>query len=118
MNKSTAVKWSRRQVIKGLSASAAAGLFGVGPGRAVADPPPETTSIRLLADPTFPAVCYAPQLVAEQFLRMEGFTEIFRGKRDKSRKDNERLIEELYRQIGQLKVENEWLKKKSAKLER
>ncbi len=76
MNKSTAVKWSRRQVIKGLSASAAAGLFGVGPGRAVADPPPETTSIRLLADPTFPAVCYAPQLVAEEFLRMEGFTEI------------------------------------------
>jgi transposase len=49
---------------------------------------------------------------------LEGLTDIFKGKRDKSRKDNEKLIEELYRQIGQLRVENEWLKKKSALLER
>jgi transposase len=49
---------------------------------------------------------------------IEGLTEIFKGKRDKTRKDNEELIEELYRQIGQLRVENEWLKKKSALLER
>ncbi len=49
---------------------------------------------------------------------MEGVVEIFKGKRDKSRKDNEKLVEELYCQIGQLKVENEWLKKKSALLER
>jgi len=48
---------------------------------------------------------------------MEGLVEIFRGKRDKSLKDKEKLIDELYRQIGQLKVENEWLKKKSALLE-
>ncbi len=49
---------------------------------------------------------------------MEGVVDIFKGKRDKSRKDNEKLVEELYCQIGQLKVENEWLKKKSALLER
>jgi transposase len=49
---------------------------------------------------------------------MEGVVEIFKGKRDKSRKDNEKLVEELYCQIGQLRVENEWLKKKSALLER
>jgi putative transposase len=48
---------------------------------------------------------------------MEGLVEIFKGKRDKSRKDNEKLVEELYCQIGQLRVENEWLKKKSALLE-
>lgn len=47
---------------------------------------------------------------------LEGLVEIFKGKRDKSKKDNERLVDELYRQIGQLKVENEWLKKKSALL--
>lgn len=47
---------------------------------------------------------------------LEGLTETFKGKRDKSRKDNEELVEELYRQIGQLRVENEWLKKKSALL--
>jgi transposase len=44
--------------------------------------------------------------------------EIFRGKRDKSLKDNEKLVNELYRQIGQLKVENDWLKKKAALFER
>jgi transposase len=49
---------------------------------------------------------------------MEGVVDIFKGKRDKSRKDNEKLVEELYCQIGQLRVENEWLKKKSALLER
>lgn len=49
---------------------------------------------------------------------LEGIIEIFKGKRDKSKKENEKLIEELYRQIGQLKVENEWLKKKSAQFER
>jgi transposase len=48
---------------------------------------------------------------------IEGMSEIFTGKRDKLRKDNEKLIEELYRQIGQLRVENEWLKKKFALLE-
>ena len=48
----------------------------------------------------------------------EGIIEIFRGKREKSKEEKEKLIEELYRQIGQLKVENEWLKKKSALLER
>jgi transposase len=49
---------------------------------------------------------------------LEGLREIFRGKRDKSLKDNEKLIDELYRQIGQLKVENDWLKKKAALFER
>jgi transposase len=47
---------------------------------------------------------------------LDGIEEIFKGKRDKSKKENEDLIQELYCQIGQLKVENEWLKKKSALL--
>jgi len=44
---------------------------------------------------------------------LEELREIFRGKRDKSVKDSEKVIDELYRQIGQLKVENDWLKKKA-----
>ena len=48
---------------------------------------------------------------------MNGLVDIFRGKRDLAKKDRERLIEELYRQIGQLKVENDWLKKKAATFE-
>lgn len=38
---------------------------------------------------------------------------LFERKGDKSKDDNQKLIEELYRQIGQQKVELDWLKKKS-----
>ena len=41
-----------------------------------------------------------------------GIREVFKGKQEKTNKENEKLVDELYRQIGQLKVENEWLKKK------
>lgn len=42
--------------------------------------------------------------------------EIFSRKRSKQKSDNEQLISELYRQIGQLKVELDWVKKKSEQL--
>ncbi len=48
---------------------------------------------------------------------MAGLVDIFRGKRELVDKDRERLVEELYRQVGQLKVENDWLKKKAAVFE-
>ena len=38
---------------------------------------------------------------------------LFSGKRGRKDKDRQKLIDELYKQIGQLKVENEWLKKTS-----
>ncbi len=38
---------------------------------------------------------------------------LFSNKRKKAEKDRNELEAELYRQIGQLKVELEWLKKKS-----
>ena len=41
---------------------------------------------------------------------------LFSDKRQKADKDHEVLEDELYRQIGQLKVELEWLKKKSQRL--
>jgi len=47
-----------------------------------------------------------------------GIKEAFRVKQEKSNRENEKLVDELYKQIGQLKVENEWLKKKSALFER
>lgn len=49
---------------------------------------------------------------------LEELREIFRGKREKSIKDSEKIIDELYRQIGQLKVENDWLKKKALLFDR
>ena len=39
----------------------------------------------------------------------EGAAEIFGGDQDQKRKDNESLIAHLYQQIGQLKVERDFL---------
>ena len=47
---------------------------------------------------------------------LEELPEIFSKKRQKKEKDTEDLQAELYRQIGQLKVELDWLKKKSKQL--
>lgn len=33
-------------------------------------------------------------------------------KQTKAKNDEQQLIDELYKQVGQLKVENDWLKKK------
>jgi len=43
----------------------------------------------------------------------QGATDLFNGNRKKMKDNKEELIQELYRQIGQLKVELDWLKKKS-----
>jgi len=47
---------------------------------------------------------------------LESLPDLFTDRRKKKDKQQEELIEELYRQIGQLKVELDWLKKKSLKL--
>ena len=41
-------------------------------------------------------------------------TQFFTDKRQRKEKDKELLIQELYKQIGQLKVELDWLKKNVA----
>ena len=43
---------------------------------------------------------------------IEGLPRLFSEKITNKAKKDEELINELYKQIGQLKVENEWLKKK------
>ena len=47
---------------------------------------------------------------------LEELPEVFSKKRQKKEQDTEDLQDELYRQIGQLKVELDWLKKKSKQL--
>ncbi len=42
----------------------------------------------------------------------EGLPEIFAGKKGAEEKDKERLIEDLYKEIGHLQVQIGWLKKK------
>ena len=41
----------------------------------------------------------------------KGLVEVFADRRKKKELDQEELIQELYRQIGQLKVDLDWLKK-------
>ena len=69
-------RWSRREFLGGVALTGTAGLVGLNVGPASADPPPETTTIRLINDPAFGVICYAPQFVAAQLLRGEGFTDV------------------------------------------
>jgi transposase-like protein len=47
---------------------------------------------------------------------LEELPGVFSDRRQKKDKDTEEMTSELYRQIGQLKVELDWLKKKSLQL--
>jgi NitT/TauT family transport system substrate-binding protein len=62
----------RRRFMAGLSAAAAVGLVS-SPTSVHAEPPPETTTIRL---PAVPAACTAPLYLAKELLHEEGFAEV------------------------------------------
>jgi NitT/TauT family transport system substrate-binding protein len=64
---------TRRTFLGGLTLAGAAGLLGVPPRPIAAEPPPETTQLRLALTNS---ICQAPQFVAEELLRGEGFTEV------------------------------------------
>jgi hypothetical protein len=63
----------RRRTFLGSALALGAGSFFGILRSAAAEPPPETRKIRLLH---VPAICFAPQYLAEEFLRIEGFTEV------------------------------------------
>ena len=63
---------SRRRFLAKTSALGAASLLGI-PLAVAAEPPPETQRIRLVHSP---AICFAPQYIAEELLHLEGFTEV------------------------------------------
>jgi NitT/TauT family transport system substrate-binding protein len=65
--------WGRRQFVSQSTLAATAGLFGLRPEPVAAEPPPETTRIRLVRSP---AICISPLYVAEELLRLEGFTDV------------------------------------------
>jgi NitT/TauT family transport system substrate-binding protein len=62
----------RRRFLATLSSAGAAGLIGT-PTSFAQEAPPETTTIRLAKNPS---LCIAPQYVAEELLRAEGFTDV------------------------------------------
>jgi NitT/TauT family transport system substrate-binding protein len=65
-------QFSRRRFLAGASALGAASLLPA-PRAIPAEPPSETTKVRLVAAPV---ICTAPARLAEDLLRLEGFTEI------------------------------------------
>ena len=65
--------WSRREFLGGVTAAGAAGFLGLRSGPAAAEPPPETTKLRLVHGPS---ICQAPQYVAEALLQAEGFSDV------------------------------------------
>jgi len=64
---------SRRELLGGLTLAGTAGLLGLHAGPVAAEPPPETTTLKI---PNMPAACPAPQVVAADLLRAEGFTDL------------------------------------------
>ncbi len=66
-------RWSRREFLAGLGLAGTAGLLSLHPRRAAAEPALETTRLRLVR---IPSICQAPQYVAEELLKTEGFTEV------------------------------------------
>ena len=76
MNRSMLERRSRRQFLRSLGAAGVSGVVGLRPAIAAAEPPPETTSLTILQDPQFPVLCYGPQYVATEMLKLEGFTDI------------------------------------------
>jgi transposase-like protein len=53
------------------------------------------------------------QLSAWKRTAIEGLSNVFSGPRTKASSDEADLIASLYQEIGQLKMERDWLKKKS-----
>ena len=64
---------SRRHFLTQLGIASIAGLGGAGSRSFAAEPPPEITTVRFVKSPV---ICVAPQFVAAELLRAEGFTDI------------------------------------------
>ena len=65
--------FSRRRFMSGMTLMGAAGLLGWCPESTATEPPPEVQKIRLVHTP---AICLSPTYLAEELLRLEGFSEI------------------------------------------
>ena len=64
---------TRREFLQQLSIAGAAGALGTAADAIAAEPPPETTRLRLAK---VRSICLAPQYVAAELLRAEGFRDI------------------------------------------
>jgi NitT/TauT family transport system substrate-binding protein len=65
--------FSRRRFLGGITLAGAAGLLGLPAQRVAAEPPPETTTLRLMR---LPSICEAPEAMAADLLVSEGFSDV------------------------------------------
>ena len=65
--------WSRREFLRGPTLAGTAVILGLKSESAAAEPPPETTRIRIH---DAPITCFAPAYIAEELLKAEGFTDV------------------------------------------
>jgi NitT/TauT family transport system substrate-binding protein len=65
--------WRRREFLVSAALAGTGTLLGLRSDSPAADPPPETTRIRI---PQIPSTCRSPEWVAEELLRAEGFTDV------------------------------------------
>ncbi len=73
MTNSSGGGYGRRKFLRHGSAIGVAGLLGLHRQAALAEPPAETTKLRLVHGPF---ICFTPMYLAEELLRLEGFSEI------------------------------------------
>ena len=66
-------EWSRREFLSAAALAGSAALLGFQSDAVAAEPPPETTKVRLIRSPD---ICLAPLYMAEELLRGEGFTDV------------------------------------------
>jgi NitT/TauT family transport system substrate-binding protein len=65
--------WDRREILGGLAVAGLASIAGLRAGPAAAEPPPETATLRVVRSPS---LCVAPQFIAEDLFKAEGFTDV------------------------------------------
>jgi len=65
--------WSRREFLRGPTLAGTAVILGLKSESAAAEPPLETTRIRIH---DAPITCFAPVYIAEELLKAEGFTNV------------------------------------------
>jgi NitT/TauT family transport system substrate-binding protein len=65
--------FSRRRFLSGVTLMGTAGFLGLHGRQVAAEPPPETTTLKLMR---LPSICEAPVQVAVDLLVGEGFSEV------------------------------------------
>ena len=78
MHAQQAAGWTRRRFLGGLTLAGTAGLLSLHASPVAAEPPPETTTLRIFHTMSggSTSICTAPQFLAEELLHGEGFTEL------------------------------------------